>query len=143
MYEIPSINGLWEYQISLIRKNDPTQIPNISDVITSVPIVGEIEQNGEFVILTLEPNDINLETHILGTLTKTHISSSYNDYFWTLTFSNFNNNGILTLTASEVSSDDTVLEWKGHYTESGLSGISPYQFQTAGIATLKRIELTE
>ncbi len=139
MNEIPSINGLWEYQISMIRRNEPLQIPNINNIITTIPVIAELQQNGEFVILNLPPIDSKPESVLLGTLTKTHINSLHNDYFWTLIFSNPDDNGISTLTISEVSPDNSIVEWKGHYTESGLSGISPFQFQTAGIVSLKRV----
>ncbi len=141
--EIPNLAGLWEYQVSVIRRDGPLRVPDVNNIITTVPSVGEITQNGEFIVLSLLPDATRPEPgYLLGTLTKTFFGTCPDDYFWTLTFSDFDDNGVFTLTISEQNCD-TVLEWKGHYTESGFAGMSPTQLQTAGIATLKRVPLTE
>ncbi len=143
MSEIPNLAGLWNYQVSVIRRNNLTQVPNVNNIITTTPTIGTIEQNGEFLVLTLPPDATRTEPgYLVGTLTKTY-TNSCGKYFWTLTFSDFDDNGVFTLTASEVTCDGFVLEWKGHYTEPGFAGMSPAQLQTAGVATLKRVPLTE
>ncbi len=142
-HQIPNLAGLWEYQVSVIRRNSLIQVPDVNNVITTVPNVGEIKQN-EFIVLSLLPDATRPEPgFLLGTLTKTFTGKCPDDYFWTLTFSDFDDNGVFTLTISDITCDGTVLEWKGHYTESGFAGMSPNQLQTAGIATLKRVLLTE
>ncbi len=142
--EIPDLTGLWEYRVSVLRRNNLVQVPDVNNIIRTIPTIGTIQQNGEFIVLTLPPDATRSEPgYLLGTLTKTHTGSCCRDYFWTLTFSDFDDNGVFTLTASEITCDGFVLEWKGHYTEPGFAGMSPAQIQTAGIATLKRVPLTE
>lgn len=43
--QIPNIDGLWDYQVSVIRRNSPYEIPNVNNVIISTPNIVTIEQN--------------------------------------------------------------------------------------------------
>ena len=136
--QIPKIDGLWEYQTSLLRRNSITEKPDINNIIVISDQKVEIVQNGEFVILKLPADFVRpIEGDLFGVLTKTYISDGKN-FFWTLKFADYDDNGIFTLTSSKVSSDGTILEWSGNYTESGFVG-SPLQFQTIGTVKIKKI----
>ena len=63
--------------------------------------------------------------YLLGSLT-------YVADHWEAIFSDYDDNGVFTLTQS----DKNV--WSGAYTESGFNG-TRQQFQTAGIATIKKM----
>lgn len=142
MFEIPNLAGTWEYQGSIVRRDTIVEVPDVNNVIRTKPSLGEITQNGEFVVFKIQPDATRpVAGFLIGTLTKTFTGKCYNDYFWTLAFSDFDDNGVFTLTASEIACDGTVLEWKGHYTESGFAGQSPTQQQTAGVARLRRVPL--
>ncbi len=141
--KIPELSGAWEYDVSVIRRNNIFQVPDVNNIITSPPVIVNIQQNGEFVVLDVPPGPTRPEPgFLLGTLTKTYMNS-FGQYFWTLTFSDFDDNGVFTLTASNVACDGTVLEWSGSYTEPGFFGLSPTQLQTAGILKLRRVPLTK
>lgn len=139
--QIPNIAGLWSYQPSILRRNSPLEIPDVNDVIVIPSQIVEITQNGEFVILKL-PADISRPEpgYLLGTLTNTIILDKS---YWTLALSDYDDNGVFTLTPSEISCNGDILGWSGYYTEAGFSSIDPTQVQTAGIIKLRRMLLTE
>lgn len=144
MNKIPDLRGFWKFEASVIRRKNEFEVPDINNVISVSDNFCEMTQNNEFVVLELPPNVLRPNPgYLLGTLTKTFIGTSHKDYFWTLTFSDYDDNGVLTYTISDVACDGTVLEFQGHYTEAGFSVISPNQLQTAGIAKLKRELLTK
>ncbi len=141
--QIPNLAGLWEYQVSVIRRNSPYETPDVDNVIVNQPEIIEINQNGEFLVATLPASPTRPQPgFLLGTLTKTH-TNACGKFFWTLSFSDFDDNGVFTLTISDVACDETVLELSGHYAEPGFAGMSPAQLQTAGVIKLRRVLLTE
>lgn len=140
IHQIPKIAGLWEYQLSIFRRNNSVEIPDLNNIIVIPPEEVEITQNNEFVVAKL-PVDFTRpkEGYLLGTLTKTYQNGN-DKFFWTLTFADYDDNGVFTLTASDVDCNGNILEWSGNYIESGFVG-SPVQLQTVGIIKFRRILL--
>jgi hypothetical protein len=135
---IPNIKGFWEYQNTVIRRNNRFEIPNLNNTIT-VNSIAEIEQNNEFISLKIPANELRpLDSYLLGVLTKTY--TDHGKYFWTLTFSDEDDNGVFTYTISDMSCDNLIMEFTGKYTESGFLIENPQQKQTVGTPSLKRIQ---
>ena len=124
--KVPNLAGNWTYQVSVLRRPDVTVKPNFSNIITTTPSPVKITQQDKFLIMEI-PADSTRPTvgYLLGSLT-------YVADHWEAVFSDYDDNGVFTLTTL----DNKV--WSGAYTESGFNG-TRQQFQTAGIATIKKM----
>lgn len=124
--KVPNLAGDWIYQVSVLRRPNSTVKPDFSNIINTNPSPVKITQQDKFLVMEL-PADATrpVASYLLGTLT-------YVADHWKLTFSDEDDNGVFTLTQS----DKNV--WSGTYTESGFNG-TRQQFQTAGIATIKKM----
>ena len=123
---LPKLEGNWNYQVSVLRRKNKNEVPNLNNIITTQPSNVIITQKNKFLVMELPPDATRtVKSYLLGTLT-------YVADHWKLTFSDDDDNGVFNFTQK----DKNV--WEGAYTESGFCG-SREQFQTAGIATLKKI----
>lgn len=126
LISLPQLAGNWKYQVSVLRRKNNTEVPNLNNIITTQPSNAIITQKDKFLIMELPPDATRpVTSYLLGTLT-------YVADHWKLTFSEDDDNGVFTY----VQKENNV--WEGSYTESGFCG-SREQFQTAGISTLRKV----
>jgi hypothetical protein len=132
--EIPNLNGEWEYAITVFRRNNQFEVPDLNKLI-SVKTVGKIVQKGQFLSLELSTDDLRpVPGYLLGVL-------NYSQNAWRLTFSDFDDNGVFNFIPNKYGPSGEILEFNGYYTESGFAGQSPTQLQTVGLPTLRKINL--
>jgi hypothetical protein len=130
---IPDLNGEWEQSITVLRRNNQFEFPDLNKLIT-VTTIGTIVQKGQFLTLELPPDDLRpVAGFLLGALT-------YEQNGWKLTFADFDDNGVYNVYPSKFGPSGEILELAGNYTEGGFAGQSPTQLQTIGIPTLKRMK---
>ena len=131
---IPDLNGEWEYAITVFRRNNQFEVPDLNKLI-SVKTVGKIVQKGQFLSLELPTDDLRpVPGYLLGVL-------NYSQNAWRLTFSDFDDNGVFNYIPNKYGPSGEIIEFNGYYTESGFAGQSPTQLQTVGLPTLRRINL--
>ena len=124
--EVPNLAGNWTYEVSVLRRPYNNATPDFSNIINTTPTPVKITQQDKFLIMEIQPDDTRPTVgYLLGSLT-------YVADHWEAKFSDYDDNGVFTLTNSKQN------VWSGAYTESGFSGTSQ-QFQTAGIATIKKM----
>ena len=123
--EVPNLTGNWRYQVSVLRRPNDSTKPEFSSIINTTPTPVKITQEDRFLIMEILPDSTRPTVgYLLGSLT-------YVADHWEAIFSDYDDNGVFTLTQSNKN------VWSGSYTESGFNGTSQ-QFQTAGIATIKK-----
>ena len=127
---IPNLEGKWIYQITILRRSY-VGFPNFNNLITTSPTICNMTQKDNFVILEIPPDDTRpAKGELIGTITS--VRNLNNEIlFYKLTFSDYDDNGVYTLTNDGEN-------WSGTYTEAGFTGGSQ-QYQTAGIVTLKKV----
>lgn len=123
---LPKLAGDWLYEGSVLRRTNNKEKPDFNNIIQIKPTTVKITQKDRFVILEIPSDPTRSEEgYLLGTLT-------YVVDNWTLTFSDYDDNGVFNFNEKEKDI------WEASYTEPGFLG-SKEQFQTAGIITLKKI----
>ena len=132
--DIPHLNGEWEQSITVLRRNNQFEVPDLNKLI-SVKTIGKIVQKGQFLTLELPPDDLRpVAGYLLGVL-------HYRQNQWKLTFSDFDDNGVYNFSPSKFGPSGEILEFDGYYTEGGFAGQSPTQLQTIGLPKLRKINL--
>lgn len=140
MTNIPNIEGLWEYEVTVLRRT-AFEEPNLNNLV-NVKTLGTITQSGDFLYLELPPDNLRPTSgFLLGVLNKEINNFLLNQTTLRLTFSDFDDNGVFNLTPSEYDKFGNITEFSGNYHESGFTGQSPTQLQTIGKITLKKVLL--
>ncbi len=131
----PDLSGTWSYRIENLRRKNPTDKPQFSDIIFSEYDV-LVEQKNKFIIVTVPANPPlrPVEGYQLGLINKVY---SKEGDFWQITIADFDDTGVINLTIKE-SCDcghkkPIVLE--GYYVESGFSTTNPDQNQAVAQIT--------
>ena len=137
--DIPDISGLWYYFIKVLRQEVPGEKPSFADYKFS-QFVCTIEQDGQFVIVNTPANpplrpEAGYWTGVLNQV------NTANGSFWQLVFSDYDDNGVNTLTIAD-SQNGVVTKWAGTYAEPGyIPGITA-QLPTTGLLSLTKITPT-
>ena len=105
------------YFIKVLRQETPTSIPSFNEYKYS-QFITNITQDNDYVILTADVNPPIRPNagYNVGYWNKVYTATGF---FWQLSIPDYDDNGVNTLTVSEVDSDGIAIKLSGVYTEAG------------------------
>ena len=133
----PDIRGQWYYFIKVLRQETITSVPSFDQYKYS-QFSTVITQDNDFVILTAEANPPLRPNagYNVGYWNKVYTPTGF---LWQLSIPDYDDNGVYTVTVSEVDSNGVAIKLSGVYTESGFNPSNPAQLPTVGGVTYTKI----
>jgi hypothetical protein len=135
----PNITGDWTYYVKVLRYDTPGTAPTFEGNTYIQSFAVSIQQNGNFVIIKvpkaepLRPDD----GYYVGYW---NIVYTENRFFWQLCLSDYDDNGVYTLTISQITTTGQIIKLDGSYIEAGFGPNPPgVQKPTAGNMSLTKI----